>query len=72
MWVEEIARGHGVGASLVDAAARACFALGIARAYLAARPRMTRYYERLGWTVIERKVGANQLNAFVRDASSPP
>jgi hypothetical protein len=29
---------------------------------------MTRYYERLGWTVIERKVGANQLNAFVRDA----
>src|SRR5215475_6279948 len=37
VWVEEIARGHGIGAMLVDAAARACFTLGFARAYLCAR-----------------------------------
>jgi GNAT superfamily N-acetyltransferase len=75
VWVEETARGHGVGAALVDAAARACFALGFARAYLCARPRMTPYYERLGWTVIERKVGARQLSVFIRETdavSSPP
>jgi GNAT superfamily N-acetyltransferase len=70
VWVEESARGHGVGAALVDAAAQACFSLGFVRAYLCARPRMTRFYERLGWTVIERKVGANQLGVFVRDRVS--
>jgi GNAT superfamily N-acetyltransferase len=75
VWVEEIARGHGVGAALVDAATRACFTLGFSRAYLCARPRMTGFYERLGWTLIERRVGAHQLNVFARDsdaASSPP
>jgi GNAT superfamily N-acetyltransferase len=69
VWVEESARGHGVGAALVDAAARGCFALGFARAYLCARVRMTRFYERLGWTLTERRVGPHQLNVFVRDAS---
>src|ERR1700759_1731993 len=48
VWVEERARGHGVGATLVDAAARTCFKLGFTRAYLCARPRMTAFYERLG------------------------
>ena len=72
VWVEERARGHGIGAALVDAAARTCFALGFLRAYLCARPRMTRFYERLGWTVIERKVGANQLSVFAREPNSPP
>ena len=75
VWVEESARGHGVGAALVDAAARAAFARGFARAYLCARPRMTRFYERLGWTVLERKVGRHQLSVFVMEtgaASSPP
>jgi GNAT superfamily N-acetyltransferase len=67
VWVEERARGHGVGAALVDAATRACFALGFPRAYLCARPRMTGFYERLGWTLTERKVGANQLNVFIRE-----
>lgn len=72
VWVEQPARGHGIGAALVDAAARACFALGFARAYLCARPRMTGFYERLGWTVIERNVGVNQLSVFAREFSSPP
>jgi GNAT superfamily N-acetyltransferase len=75
VWVEESMRGHGVGAALVDAAARACFALGFPRTYLCARARMTRYYEQLRWTLIERRVGPHQLNVFVREtdtANSPP
>jgi GNAT superfamily N-acetyltransferase len=70
VWVEEPARGHGVGAALVDTAARACFNLGFPRAYLCARPRMTGFYERLGWTLIERRVGAHQLNVFIRNADA--
>jgi GNAT superfamily N-acetyltransferase len=72
VWVELSARGHGVGAALVDAAAHASFALGSPRTYLCARARMTGFYERLGWTLIERRVGPHQLNVFVREASSPP
>jgi GNAT superfamily N-acetyltransferase len=68
VWVEESARNHGIGAALVDAAARACVALGFTRAYLCARPRMTGFYERLGWTLVERRVGPHQLNVFVREA----
>ena len=72
VWVEESARGHGIGAALVDAAAQACFASGFERAYLCARARMTGFYERLGWTRIEQRVGPHRLNVFVREASSPP
>jgi GNAT superfamily N-acetyltransferase len=79
VWVEEKARRHGIGAALVDRAAQDCFALGIGRAYLCARPRMSPFYEGLGWSVIERKIGPHQLSVFVRDAepkagevSSPP
>ena len=72
VWVEERARGHGVGAALVDAAVRASFALGFRRTYLCARARMTRFYERLGWTLIERRVGPHQLNVFSQEAASSP
>jgi len=68
VWVEESARGHGIGAALVDTATRACFAFGFARAYLCARVRMTRFYEGLGWTILERNVGPSQLSVFVREA----
>ena len=68
VWVEPEARGRGIGAALVDCAARDCFALGISRAYLCARPRMSCFYEALGWTIIERKVGKHQLSVFVREA----
>jgi GNAT superfamily N-acetyltransferase len=70
VWVEPPARGRGVGAALVNRAARDCFALGFARAYLCARPRMSRFYEGLGWQILERKVGTHQLSVFVRDAGS--
>lgn len=70
VWVEESARGQGIGAALVDAAAHASFTLGFRRAYLCARARMTGFYERLGWTLIEHRVGPHQLNVFVREAAS--
>ena len=70
VWVEERARGQGIGAALVDAAAHASFALGFARVYLCARVRMTGFYERLGWTLIERRVGSHQLNVFIRQSPS--
>ena len=79
VWVEEDARQHGVGSALVNRAAEECFALGVSRAYLCARPRMTGFYEGLGWIIAERKVGQHQLSVFFRDAdpgkaalSSPP
>jgi GNAT superfamily N-acetyltransferase len=79
VWTEPPARRHGIGAALVERAAQDCFALGIARVYLCARPRLSRFYERLGWTIIERKVRPHGLSVFVRDAvpdagsiNSPP
>jgi len=54
----------------VNRAAQDCFALGVSRAYLCARPRMTRFYEALGWTVVERNVGAHRLSVFIRDSDS--
>ena len=70
VWVEEAARRRGIGAALVNRAAQDCFALGVSRAYLCARPRMTGFYEALGWTVVERKVGPHHLGVFIRDADS--
>jgi N-acetylglutamate synthase-like GNAT family acetyltransferase len=70
VWVEEDARRRGIGAALVNRAAQDCFALGVSRAYLCARPRMTGFYETLGWTVVERNVGPHHLGVFIRDADS--
>jgi GNAT superfamily N-acetyltransferase len=79
VWVEPRVRSRGVGAALVERAARDCFALGIARAYLCARPELAGFYERLGWVAIERDVGERGLTVFSQDAprvkiriSSPP
>jgi GNAT superfamily N-acetyltransferase len=70
VWVEPHARSHSVGGTLVERAARDCFALGIARAYLCARPALTGFYERLGWIATEREVGKHGLTVFIRDAVS--
>jgi GNAT superfamily N-acetyltransferase len=68
VWVEPHARRHGVGAALVDHAAQACFALGFERAYLCARAERTGFYQRLGWTLVERDVGPFRLGVFIRGA----
>ncbi len=67
VWVEEDSRRRGVGAALVNRAAQDGFALGVARIYLCARPRMIRFYEGLGWTVVERNVGPHHQGVFFRD-----
>jgi GNAT superfamily N-acetyltransferase len=76
LWVEPEARRRGVGAALLDRATHDCFALGVSRAYLCARPRLSRFYEGLGWIISERMVGSHRLSVFIRDAdsrfSSPP
>jgi GNAT superfamily N-acetyltransferase len=70
LWVEPRARRLGVGAALVDRAAEACFALGIGRTYLCARPERRPFYQRLGWTLLEQDVGPLHLDVFIRDASA--
>lgn len=70
VWVEPHAREAGIGAALVARAAQDCFAMGICRAYLCARPQRSGFYERLGWIPIERDVGQNRLTVLIRDAGS--
>jgi GNAT superfamily N-acetyltransferase len=70
VWVEPHVRSHGIGAALVESAARDCFALGITRAYLCARPARSAFYERLGWIPIERDVGERGLTVFIKDSVS--
>ncbi len=68
VWVEPHIRSRGIGAALVERAACNCFALGVARAYLCARPARSAFYERLGWIPVEWNVGRHALTVFVRDA----
>jgi N-acetylglutamate synthase-like GNAT family acetyltransferase len=68
VWVDPQARQAGVGAALVDRATRDCFALGVDRVFLCARPPRASYYERLGWTAIEREVGQHRMSVLIRDA----
>jgi N-acetylglutamate synthase-like GNAT family acetyltransferase len=70
VWVEPQARRHGVGAALVNRAAKDCFALGVSRAYLCARPQRSVFYEGLGWIAVERDVGPHRLGVFIRDADA--
>lgn len=69
VWVEPHARRRGIGAALVSRAAQDCFALGFSRTYLCARAHRAGFYEKLGWTTIERHVGQNQLSVLIRDAT---
>jgi GNAT superfamily N-acetyltransferase len=68
VWVEQSARRCGVGGALVNHATQACRASGFEHIYLCARPHMTRFYEKLGWKIIERGVGEHRLNVFVQNA----
>jgi len=69
VWVEPQARRRGVGAALVNRAAQDCFALGIGRVHLCARPPRSEFYERLGWIPVERGIGPHRMSVLIRDAS---
>jgi GNAT superfamily N-acetyltransferase len=70
IWVEPQHRARGIGGALVERAVRDCFALGIARVYLCARPALTGFYQGLGWIPIERDVGRHGLTVFIKDSVS--
>jgi GNAT superfamily N-acetyltransferase len=77
VWVEPQYRSCGIGAALVERAAREGFASGAHRLYLCAREARTQFYRRLGWIPLEHGVGRLGLTVFIRDdersaISSPP
>jgi predicted N-acetyltransferase YhbS len=77
VWVEPQHRSRGIGAALVERATQGGFASGASRIYLCARRDRTGFYQRLGWTEIERGVGKHGVTVLIRDAdasaiSSPP
>lgn len=66
LWVDAEARGQGVAQALTDAALTRFAQLGFAQAYLAAKPHLRGFYEPRGWTLLEREVGDDRLDVFVR------
>jgi GNAT superfamily N-acetyltransferase len=68
VWVDPAHRRRRVGGALVDRAARDCFAVGIARAWLCAVPARSAFYASLGWSAIEHGVGERGLTVWIRDA----
>lgn len=72
LWVEPAARERGIGAELVEEAARRGFALGHRRLFLSASARMAPYYEKRGWRLHERGVPTPDLTILSRDADGQP
>ena len=68
VWVEEAARGRGMGAALVRQAAGAIFRAGYRRAYLYAGAHRVSFYTGLGWQTIETEVGPERVTVFALDA----
>ncbi len=67
LWVEPDQRGRGIGAALVDRAARFAFESGAPRVYLLARTRLRSFYEGLGWSVLEEDAPEQVLLVLIRD-----
>jgi predicted N-acetyltransferase YhbS len=66
VWVEPEARGGGLGARLVEAAAQVAFRAGHEAVYLTAAEGRRGYYLGLGWREIEQGVGELRLSVFRR------
>jgi GNAT superfamily N-acetyltransferase len=64
VWVEEDRRGMGIGSQLVQESMRLAFARGTPRLFLCARPALARFYQKLGWFVLEDGVGPDNLTIF--------
>lgn len=59
-------RGHGLGVMLVRAVEAHAGRLGHPAIYLNAADALVRFYEALGWRVVERAYGRKQLNIMQR------
>ena len=66
LWVEPEARAQGIGSALVDVALGRLADAGKSQAYLPARPHLLGYYSARGWQLVERGVGADDLDVFWR------
>ncbi len=64
VWVDPGHRSNGIGAALVRAGAEIAHRLGCDPAYLCALPPRHRFYERLGWQLIEAGVTETGLAVF--------
>jgi predicted N-acetyltransferase YhbS len=76
LFVKRGSRGHGFGAALVRAVEVHASQLGHPAIYLNAADALARFYEALGWRVVERAYGRKQLNIMQRllkfDRASDP
>lgn len=70
VWVEEDCRYQGIGASLINQAARRTFALGVERLYLTTRPDKLIFYEKIGWHCIRKNLGSECLVVLTRMAEA--
>jgi len=66
LFVKPGSRGLGFGVALVRAIEVHASQLGHAAIYLNAADSLTRFYEALGWRVVERAYGRKQLNIMQR------
>ena len=66
VWTEPEARGQGIAPVLIDRACADGFARGHQRIYLCAAPPRVAFYQRLGWTPVERDIGPLALTVMVR------
>nr|WP_295885893.1 GNAT family N-acetyltransferase [uncultured Devosia sp.] len=66
LWVEPKARGQGIGRALVSSTLSCLAAQGCDRCYLPAKPHLHDYYAKGGWSLVERGVGDDMLDVFVR------
>jgi predicted N-acetyltransferase YhbS len=66
LFVKPGSRGHGLGVALVRAVEAHASLLGYSAIYLNAADALVRFYEALGWRVVERAYGRKQLNIMQR------
>ncbi|MCK3776562.1 GNAT family N-acetyltransferase [Ensifer sesbaniae] len=64
VWVDPPFRGLGIGGDIVLKAACAALDTGAGAVHLCALPGKRAFYERLGWRLDEKDVGADRLEVF--------
>jgi GNAT superfamily N-acetyltransferase len=64
VWVDPSKRRNGAGSALVIEAAKTARLLGYPEAYICCLQRLESFYEAIGFTLIERNVGAHSLSVL--------